>query len=210
MKTPFEETKIGTALSGMIDLLAAGFLWLLCCLPVVTAGPATAAFYYTVVKCVRHERSHVGAAFFGAFKSNFKSALLLWLAFLAYAAVTAADAWAAKLMGSEAGLYAYGFWLLIIPGALVLPWLFAYVSRFENSFGGTVKACFYLSLKNIGNTLILFLILGLFGFIGWLLPQIIILLPGLCCLLMSYQIEPVFAKLVSGMEDNNPDRWYNE
>lgn len=209
-KVPFEETKLGTALSGIIDLVVSGLLWLLCCVPIITAGTATVAFYYTVVKCVRHERGHVYSTFFGAFKRNFKQSILLWLAVLVYAVIAAADIWASKLMGDEAGFMAYGFYLFLMPGALILPWLFPYVSRFENSFGGSIKASFYISIKNFGKTLLILLILAAFGFVCWLAPLLAPFLPGLCCLFVSYQIEPALKALAEGVKDENADKWYDE
>ena len=55
------ERGIWAALSTLVDVCGLSILWLFLCLPVVTIGPATAALYYTVVKCVRGRES-------GAFK----------------------------------------------------------------------------------------------------------------------------------------------
>lgn len=52
------------------DILGAGFLWLICSVPVVTIGPATAALYYTVVKVVRRNRETVVKSFFHSFKTT--------------------------------------------------------------------------------------------------------------------------------------------
>ena len=39
-----------------VDLIGLSLLWVLLCIPIVTAGSATAAMYYTVVKVFRHGR----------------------------------------------------------------------------------------------------------------------------------------------------------
>ena len=82
MKKMFEDTKIGAVLSGTIDVLWAGLLWLFCSLPVVTVGPASAALYYTMVKAIRRERGSVGKTFFSAFAANFRVSFLIWLVYL--------------------------------------------------------------------------------------------------------------------------------
>ena len=46
-------SRLSEVLSGLIDLIFAGLLWLLCSLPVVTLGASTTALYYTVMKCIR-------------------------------------------------------------------------------------------------------------------------------------------------------------
>ena len=43
----------------LVNTVVAGVLWVLCCIPVVTAGAATTALYYTIVKTVRHGRGTI-------------------------------------------------------------------------------------------------------------------------------------------------------
>ena len=38
----------------ILDLVVLSLLWLVCSLPMVTVGPATAALYYSCVKCLRY------------------------------------------------------------------------------------------------------------------------------------------------------------
>lgn len=68
------------------DILGAGFLWLLCSVPLITIGPATAALYYTIVKVVRRNRETVIKSFFYSFKSNLKQGILFTIFYLLYGA----------------------------------------------------------------------------------------------------------------------------
>ena len=72
-----KESKIAAAITAVIDIVTAGLLWLLCSLPVVTIGAASAALYYSVVKCIRHERGRLVKSFFAAFRRDFRIATLL-------------------------------------------------------------------------------------------------------------------------------------
>ena len=204
-----KESKLVGILTALIDLIWAGLLWLLCSLPVLTLGASTTALYYTIVKSVRHERSHVGTCFFHAFRSNFRQATVLWLLFLGYALLGTADAWALQQMGIQRGdllYYLSRFFFLPLP--LLFPWVFAFLSRFENTVPGTLRYCFYLAMRHTGRTLALAAELIIFLLICYLLPFFLLILPGAMCMLMSLHIEPVFREMTAGQDGE--DAWYNE
>ena len=52
-----KESKLHAVLTALIDIVWLGLLWLACSLPLITLGAASTALYYSMVKCVRHERS---------------------------------------------------------------------------------------------------------------------------------------------------------
>ncbi len=204
-----KESKLGAALTAVIDIVTAGLLWLLCSLPLVTVGAASTALYYCVVKCIRHERGRLVKSFFSAFRRDFKTATLLWLIFLAAALILAADVFAFRRMtGGE--LFGMIGKILLLALTAFFPWVFAFVSRFSNSVAGTLKFCGYLALKNIGSTLLMALELVCFGVMIYLMPPLVFILPGLVCLLLSLHIEPVFRPLTAEMRSADGDDWFNE
>lgn len=211
MRKPFEETTIGGVLSAAIDVLLAGLLWCLCSLPVVTIGPASTALYYTTAKSIRHERGRVAATFFKSFRQNLAVSLKAWLLLLLWLLVCAANLFLSGGMenGQNALLRNLSL-ILMLPAVFLFLWGFPFISRFENTVIGSLKYAFYLSLKYFGTTLLLLVELAAFLLAGWLLPPLIPLLPGICCLVLSYSIEPALKAAASGTEDNNSDRWYNE
>lgn len=62
-----------------LRLVWLNLLWLLCCLPIVTIGSATAALYSVTLKYVRDEESYLTRSFFKALKENFLPATLIWI-----------------------------------------------------------------------------------------------------------------------------------
>ena len=68
-----------TFLMKLGDMVILHVLWLLCSLPVITAGPCAAAAHYVALKLVRDEGSSVASMFFKAFRANFRQALPLGL-----------------------------------------------------------------------------------------------------------------------------------
>ncbi len=204
-----KESRLRSAVSALIDMIWAGLLWLLCSLPLFTIGASTTALYYTIVKCVRHDRSRVSRCFFGAFRSNFRQATLLWLLMLAYVLICLGDIYAFDRMGVAKGnpLY-YVSRIFLLPIPMLFPWIFAFLSRFQNTLGGTLKFAAYLAMRHFSATLLLTAELGAFVLIVWLLPPLLPLLPGAFCLLMSLAIEPAFRPLTA--DRNEGDAWYNE
>ena len=201
-----KQNQVWAVIGDIVDVIYAGLLWLICSLPVFTVGASSSALYYAMVKCIRRERGKLTKSFFSAFASNFRQGTLFTLIYAAYILL-----WyfycgfTAQMQGIIPGLLRF----MIIPALIPLPWLFAYISRFENTFSACFKFTLYLSIKNIGATLMLLAVLLATGVIGWLIPHIIPLLPGVCCLCMSFFIEPVFKKITAGTESGG-DQWYNE
>ena len=65
-------------------------VWMICCLPVITAGAATAAQHYSV-KQLLAEDTHVFKNFKIGFKTYWKPATILWIVFALLAAIFAFD-----------------------------------------------------------------------------------------------------------------------
>lgn len=202
-----KESKIGAVLTAVIEIVTAGLLWLLCSLPVVTLGASSTALYYAVVKCIRHERGGLTKSFFKAFRRDFRTATLIWLIFLAAGVLFAADVRAFSQMNGALSTVGK---ILLLALLAFFPWVFAFISRFSNTVGGTLKYCGYLALRNIGKTVLMTIELIGFGLVVWLMPPLIFILPGLVCLLLSLHIEPVFRPITAEMTVEGGDDWFNE
>lgn len=204
-----EKSRIGSAVSRLIDLIVAGLYWLICSLPVITIGAASTALYYAVVKCVRHERGRLTGVFFSAFRREFRQSTLTWLIYIGYTAVIAADAYAIGAAGLG-GVLGILRWVFFLPALLSLPWMFAYISRFSNNIKGSFKFVGWLTLKHLGKSVLLAAVLVAVGVIVYFTPLLLPLLPGTVCMLMSLIIEPVFREYTAEQGGENTDAWYNE
>ena len=198
-------------LSALIDLIWAGLLWLFCSLPLITVGASSTALYYAIVKSIRHERGRVSACFFHAFKTNFRQATAIWLLMVLYVLIGVGDGYAFSRMGfaENSPLIVFSR-VILLPVPLLFPWLFPFLSRFQNTVGGTIRYCLFLAVHHFGRTLLLAAELALFLLICWLIPFLIPLLPGAFCMLMSLHLEPVFRGLTLEQETDAADPWYNE
>ena len=65
-----EDSPVVSIAEQISEVIIAGFLWLIACIPIITIGPASAALYYTIVKVVRKKHSTVTIAFWHSFKEG--------------------------------------------------------------------------------------------------------------------------------------------
>ena len=81
IESPFMQllTRVG-------DLIIVNFLFLVCCVPIVTIGAATAALHKVAQDIVHDTDNGIFKTFFRAFRANFRQATVLWLLMLVFAA----------------------------------------------------------------------------------------------------------------------------
>ena len=61
------------------QLIALNLLWIVCSLPIITAGASTTALYYCTLKLHKDGDIRVFHDFFKSFKQNFKQSTLIWI-----------------------------------------------------------------------------------------------------------------------------------
>ena len=148
------------ALSRMADLVILSFLWFVCCLPVITIGPASAAMCFVAMKLAKKEEIGVIATFFQSFKVNFKQGIVLNLIFLAVAAIIALDMvyFGSAELGVGTGItwlraviMAMGVWALCI-----MFYTYPLQAQFYNPIRRTLRNAMVLSMQKPINTVIVF------------------------------------------------------
>ena len=181
----------------LADLLVLSSLWLLCSLPLVTIGGATAALYDAVVHGFRRHEGDYLYRFFGTFKAEWKRGVpltLFWgaligLLLFAYSRFTAAAANDAAVMAAYALLV-----LLCIPVGIAC-WVFPVLSRFELGFGPICANSARLALSRLPGSFAMALATGACVWLtGRLLFVPLLVLPALLVLFWSLFIEPVFKR----------------
>ena len=118
------------------DLVVLNILWLLCCLPVVTAGASTLALFAIVHKIVAGEDYRTASGFFKAFRRDFKQATALWLVVLAAGIAALAGLRAASAQDDVfTGLLAAASFLLLAGVCCCGCWGLALLARFTYRHG---------------------------------------------------------------------------
>ena len=116
----------------VFDLFIANVLWLVCCLPVFTIGPSTAAFFYVLINMARGEDGIVSRDFFRSFRQNFRQGAGFGLLMTATGAFLAIDI--NMCYHSGTGIYTFFmvfFAVLFLLWASVALYSFALLAKFE-------------------------------------------------------------------------------
>lgn len=199
---------VWTILNTITDVIGLTLCWLLCCLPVVTVFPATAALYDAVVHGIRYREDGPYKRFFRTFRTEWKSGILstlLWglvLGMFGFLLTVVLS-----LTGQDgryslyAGIYLAGM-LLPISAAC---WSAAIISRFTFSFPaltGTalrfVVAHFLRSLAMAACTVAVVLF-------TWNYPIWVFAAPACLMLLWSVFAEPAFARYGAAITPVTPE-----
>ena len=149
-------------LSTMVDIVGLSILWTFLCLPIVTAGPATAALYYTVVKCLRRRDSGAFGQYLRSFRQNFKvgfpaGLIAVFLALLLLGGHYIVRWYGTRLGGGAYVLYVAYYFALVLPAG-VLCWLFPLLGRFNYGVGGLFRTALQLTLAHLPSTVIVVLL----------------------------------------------------
>ena len=137
----------------LTNLVMLNILWILCCIPVVTAGAATSALYYTIFQYHTKADDAVLRPFFRSFRSNFKQSTMLLLPLLAVLCLLAFDI--GYLISHGKGIAV--LFLLIVAAFFtmgMLIHLFPLIARFDMDAKALLRTAFSLSILHFPATLI--------------------------------------------------------
>lgn len=135
------------------NLILLNLCFVVCCIPVVTIGPACTALYSVCFRLAEGKEKHIVADFFQALRKNFRQGVALWLmlALLCLACVSMA----VMLLHTVGGSY-WGYLpslLLILASLIVAAYAFPLLSRFDNTSLATMKNAFLLGIGYLPRTL---------------------------------------------------------
>ena len=183
-------------LSTLVDICGLSILWLFLCMPVVTIGPATAALYYTVVKCVRGREPGAFGYYFRSLRENMRVGCAASLVCAAAAVLLSCGYVVMRAnAGTDVGRLLYGAYY----GALLLPagalcWLFPLLGRFTFGVRDLFVTALQLALRHLPSTVVVTLLTAetaAFCIPNWW-PALF--MPAVTALLASLFFERVFQK----------------
>lgn len=204
------EKGIWVWLSTLVDVCGLSLLWLALCLPLITAGPATAALYYAVVKCVRGREGGAFGYFFRSFRDNLKTGLKADLIVLPAAVLLLVLHHVARWYGTREGgllyvLYVAQYFFLMLPAGM-LCWLFPLLGRFDYGVGGLFRTAFQLTIAHLPSTVVIVLLTAqsaAFCIERW---WPVLFMPSTAILLVSLFTERVFQKYAPELASKEGER----
>lgn len=206
------EKGIWAWLSTLVDIVGLSILWIALCLPVVTIVPATAALYYTVVKCVRGRESGAFGYYLRSFRNNLKTGVKAGLiaipaALLLYGGHNIVRWYGTRVGGIAYVLYVAYYFILILPAG-VLCWLSPLLGRFDYGVRDLLRTAAQLTIAHLPSTVIVVLLTAqsaVFCIERWwpvtVLPSVAILLVSLFTERIFQKYSPELAQKKAGEEE---------
>ena len=195
-------------LNHVTDVLGLSLLWCLCCLPVVTIGPATTALYDAVVRGIRYGEEGVYGRFLRTFRAELRTgipATLIWGVILLFGAWVLALLQEAGQEDAAASLMAGAYYAVLAIPVAAACWSVMIPSRFTCTF----RELMVLSVRYLPAHLLPSVLIAAFTWlVFWYCCQYPIGLtfaPAVCVLCWSFVAERVFAKYGAGLQDANPE-----
>lgn len=155
------DSPVIASLTTAADFMILNILFILCCAPIITAGPAISALYTITMRQARHEDGYIFKPFFKAFKNNFRQSFLVSVFYFVTGAVLV---FGFKFWQGKPGFSTVDQVMLVITGvfgaicAFSLLYVFALTARFENTMIQTIKNAVILAVFNLKETFLLALI----------------------------------------------------
>ena len=151
--------KLMQILNTAADLMILNVLTVVFSIPVFTIGASVTAMHYTLYKIYRKEEETVFKDFLKAFRLNFAQSTILWLLFLLFAGVLAADYYLVTRVLNLTQMNVILVLLIFIGSILLLGalmWVFILQSRYENPVKNTIRNSFFAVFTQFPRTLGMF------------------------------------------------------
>jgi uncharacterized membrane protein YesL len=205
------ESKFSQLLLKLCYACYLNLLWFVCSIPIFTTGAATTALYYSCLKLVRDEESHVAATFFRAFRENFKQATVLWLILLGVGLFLGADGYILyHLRQSSTGTLAV-IWTVILAVVIaaavlyviVLEYVFPLLASVSNTNRAMLKNSFLIGTHYLFATILVFAVhfAMFFVVVAWFTP-LIVFGEGLCALISAWLLNSILISVSGSPEEN--------
>ena len=146
--------------SRVFDIVVLNFLFIICCIPVVTIGASLTAMYSITLKMVRNEESHIIRGFLKAFKQNFRQGTIIGMLAIIITLFITVDLRIIGIIGDDRlKVLQVLCYIVAIWGYIIFLYAFPLLARFENTIKEVFKNSFVLSIVNFKCT-ILFILLN--------------------------------------------------
>ena len=149
------DNKFFQFMSRIADLIILNFLFLICCIPVITIGPAVTAMFYLTLKMIRNEESYIVKGFFHSFRQNLRQGIIVNLFMLAALLLLLLDFRIVNTMmnSSVSGKIIYVI-LMVIALIYIMIYLYVYpiLAKFFNTIRNTFTNALLMSVRHLPYT----------------------------------------------------------
>jgi len=193
--------KLYKFLSKFWNMVWISVLWIVCSIPIITIGASSTAAYYSMVRNVRHNEDLSTRDFFKSFKQNFLQSTIMTVIYLV---IGAAFAYATWFYYHQSGEFSLGlrwfFYILILIYLCTITYAFSWLSRFNMTTFHALTYPIAITLMHLNYSLglIVFwaaaIIVLYWTYNTFMFAPLLIVMPGIKCLLDTFLIEPILKK----------------
>ncbi len=154
-----ENNFLNIALLKVWDIVLTNLLFILCCIPIITIGPAFTAMYHCTLRIVKGNQSGTLKTFFRAFKDNFKQSTVVWLGSLMIAAILYMDI---RFLNTQNSLFASILFSLTVAMAILLVifnlLIYPVIAAFEGTLKMQIKNTFIFAARHFFKVILIFIV----------------------------------------------------
>lgn len=143
------------------QIILVNLLWIVFSLPLITAGAATCAAYYVMLKLVDNEECNIPKMFVKGFKDNFLQGTVMWI--ISVVTIGAAVFFWYKIIDSgdasfvvKAGAFIYSF-IIYVLNIFIYPIL----ARYKNTLKNSIKNAFAIAIQYLYSTIMICVFVGI-------------------------------------------------
>lgn len=146
-------------LTKLMYVVAANLLFLICCIPVVTAGASSAAMYKVLQRFQDGDEPDIIKTFFRAFRENFKESTIVWTILFLISLTLGVNYYLLfHMSGWGIELIRVFFNLILMAWLAFYIYFFPTAAYFENTLSGHVEFAFRLAIGHLPRTILIILI----------------------------------------------------
>ncbi|MDO4302948.1 MAG: DUF624 domain-containing protein [Bacillota bacterium] len=195
----------------LFDIICVSVLWILCSVPLLTAGAASTAAYYAMAKSVRYKTGYTVKEFFHSFRYNMKQSIPITIAFWIIMAVLLMDIWYVWTNDNKlnSAIFMVLIFILFLVAGITL-YIYPLLSRFEKGTLDLIKTAAFVMFKYLPITICLLLAFGIACIGIYLMPWSVFVLPGAFMYGITFPVEWILRKLMpkADEEDEEAEKWY--
>lgn len=143
-------------MANLTDIILLNAVCIICCLPIITIGPAITALHYVTLKMTKNQEGYIIKDFFKSFRENLKQSTIIWILFLVITLFFYVDLKILKEGDLEVPIFVtyiiYASYLLC---CTTIMYVFPVLARFSNSISRTIKNAFLMSIIHIFKTILM-------------------------------------------------------
>lgn len=193
-------------LSKLFDILIISLFFLVCCIPIVTIGPAFCALYASTRRVIVKREGYVAKEFFHSFRINLGQGVIVWIIqFLILLLMGINIFYTSTTWKDMIGVIATGVYFAVICIILILSgYLFPILSRFECKGKKLISSAAMMAVAHPGASVIMLFLQVIFYLLlvasYAMFPLLLFFLPVGYAVLQQRILEKIF---VQYMEDES-------